>query len=111
MATKVVVAFGPSDVYCDLSLGGQCGDGLWSEPSSLVVFFGGNLQCNQSKRVVGSTGVHMDVPALLPLLCSLLWLRKSPINLLELSLDWWQGRLVSQPMVATPVSRNAESLA
>ena len=46
MATKV--AFAASNVYCNLGpWGGQCGNGLWSEPTSLGVFFVGNLWYNQ----------------------------------------------------------------
>ena len=42
-------------------------------------------------------GLHMNVLALSPLLSSALHLGQWPVNLLELSLDWQQGRLVSQP--------------
>ena len=88
MGTKVMEAFGPSDIYCSLSpLGANVVmvDGQSLHPQGYSLW--GNLSDGQTLRVVGPADLHMDILAPSPSLNSPLqpglWL----INLLELGIQ------------------------
>ena len=68
MGTKVQRPLVPPTSIQSWPLGGQCGDGLQSEPPSLEVSFMGEPLGQSNLKVVGPADLHMDILA--PLLHS-----------------------------------------
>ena len=86
MGSKVMGAFGPSNIYCGLDLLGA--DVVMVDGQSTIpwgILYGRTSSYGQIRRDVGPAGSHMDVLAPLPSLNGLLQLRQWLIYLLGLS--------------------------